>query len=58
MEKRIDVFIRPNSMPATTQKSGNIRIAYGDKWIDFREDKIVVTSDDGNYRQEIPVIFD
>lgn len=40
------IFIRPKESPVITGNDKDIRIAYGNIWIDFRDGKILIKSED------------
>ncbi len=54
-DNQVMIFERPYQAPRLAAECGDIRVAYGDKWIDFFVGKIVVRAESGRINAEIPV---
>jgi hypothetical protein len=52
----IEIYLRPQESPAMVVPDENLRLAYMDYWIDFREGKIILRSDKPNMNSyDIPL---
>jgi len=44
--KNVMIFIRPQESPTFTVEDKDVRISYGNQWIDFRDGKVLIRSED------------